>query len=297
MFTTGLVNACAATQTRLAGREANLSPPGVCFPSTPATARDRGSSWTEKDTRIVHISLPRVAAAALSLAAGFAVVLAPTASAATHANTTNQVISHVRGAQQSSNWSGYAETAGGYTSAQATWTVPTVSASSGSTYSSAWVGIDGDGNSNLIQTGTEADYTGGRATYYAWWEILPAAETRITTVSVKPGDRITASVAKVSGTTWSIKLTDNTNGQSYSSTKTYRGTGGSVEYIQEAPEINGQIAKIAKFSTFSFTGLTVNGGNPNLTTADKILLVQNGVTYSTPANPSGGNSFSVSYTG
>ncbi|HEX3783027.1 MAG TPA: G1 family glutamic endopeptidase [Pseudonocardiaceae bacterium] len=239
--------------------------------------------------------------AVAGLATGVVLALAPAAGAATPSapgNGPDRVISHGHNTQQSSNWSGYAETGGGYTSATATWKVPSVSSSSGATYSSAWVGIDGDGNSNLIQTGTESDYYSGAAHYDAWWEILPAAETVITNITVHPGDSFTGSVSKVSGTTWSIKLTDNTTGKSYSSSKTYRGSGGSVEYIQEAPEVGGSIAKIAHFKTFSFSGLTVNGKSPALKSADEILLVQNGVTYSTPSAPnSGGNGFSVSYTG
>jgi hypothetical protein len=238
--------------------------------------------------------------AVAGVAAGVVLALAPVANATTaqHGNGLDHVISHGVNAQQSGNWSGYAETGSGFTSATATWKVPTVSASSGNTYSSAWVGIDGDGNSNLIQTGTEADYAGGHATYQAWWEILPAAETVIPGISVHPGDSFTGTVAKVSGTTWKITLKDNTTGASYSANHTYRGAGASVEYIQEAPEVGGSIARIAKFSTFSFSGLTVNGHSPALKSSEEILLVQNGHTYSTPSAPnSGGNGFSVSYTG
>ncbi len=234
------------------------------------------------------------------LAAGVVLALAPAASAtpAAPGNGPDRVIGHGINAQQSSNWSGYAETAGGYTTATANWKVPSVSATSSATYSSAWVGIDGDGNSNLIQTGTEADYYSGRAHYDAWWEILPAAETVITNIAVHPGDSFTGTVAKVSGTTWKITLKDNTTGASYSANHTYRGPGHSVEYIQEAPEVGGSIAQIAHFSTFSFSGLTVNGHGPALKSADEILLVQNGHTYSTPSAPnSAGNGFSVSYTG
>jgi hypothetical protein len=238
--------------------------------------------------------------AVAGLVAGVVFALAPAAGATTarHGNGPDRVIGHGINAQQSSNWSGYAETAGGYTTATANWTVPSVSSSSGSTYSSAWVGIDGDGNSNLIQTGTESDYYSGRAHYDAWWEILPAAETVITNITTHPGDSFTGTVSKVSGTTWKITLKDNTTGASFSSNKTYTGPGHSVEYIQEAPEVGGRIAKIAHFSTFSFSGLTVNGHSPDLVSADEILLVQNGVTYSTPSAPnSAGNGFSVSYTG
>ena len=83
------------------------------------------------------------------------------------------------------NWSGYAET-GTFTGVSGTWTVPAVSATSSSTYSSAWIGVDGFNDNDLIQTGTEQDYYSGAAHYDAWWEILPAAETEIST-SIVPG--------------------------------------------------------------------------------------------------------------
>ena len=46
-------------------------------------------------------------------------------------------------------------------------------------------------------------------------EILPAAETDITTVTVKAGDSITVTLWQVSTSSWEINLTDNTNGESY----------------------------------------------------------------------------------
>ena len=231
--------------------------------------------------------------AVAGLAVGLAVIAVPAAGGVS--NGANHLISHTRSASQSSNWSGYAVT-GSYSSATGHWTVPTVSGS-GNHYSSQWVGIDGFNNSNLIQTGTEADVVGGRAQYRAWWEILPAAETVISGITVHPGDSFTGSVSKVSGTTWKITLTDNTTGKSFTTNKTYRGSGSSAEWIEEATQVNGVIGTPPRFTTFSFTSSTANGANPNLVSSEKILLVQNGVTYSTPSNPSGGNSFSVSYTG
>jgi hypothetical protein len=240
------------------------------------------------------------AVAAVGFTAGLALIVAPAANASgsvhsATANARDHVISHTRSAQQSSNWSGYAET-GSYSSATATWNVPTVTTGSGSQYSSDWVGIDGYNNSNLIQTGTEQDNINGTAEYQAWWEILPAAETPISSLTIHPGDSITGSLTK-SSSTWTIKLTDNTTGKSYSTSKSYSGPADSVEYIQEAPEVNGSIAKPADISTVTFSGLTENGSNPNLTSSDAIDLVQNGTTYYTPSAPSGGNSFSDSYTG
>lgn len=232
---------------------------------------------------------------------GFGALLAlgaATVPATATVNAADHLISHQHNASYSSNWSGYAKTGSGFTSAQGTWTVPSVSATSSATYSSAWVGIDGDGNSNLIQTGTESDYVNGRAQYSAWWEILPAYSVTITSVPVKAGDSITASVAKSSGSSWVITLKDNTTGKSWSATKSYSGQGQSAEFVQEAPTVGGSQSAVAHFSTFSFSNLTVNGANPGYTSSQKIILRQNGVDYSTPSDPnSAGNGFSVSYTG
>ncbi|MFJ3957131.1 G1 family glutamic endopeptidase [Arthrobacter sp. NPDC090010] len=203
---------------------------------------------------------------------------------------------NVKSSSTSGNWSGYAQSAGGYSSASATWTVPTVTTSSTNKYATTWVGIDGWSNSNLIQTGTEEDTVGGKAVYYAWWEILPAVQTRIN-LAVSPGNSITGTVAKVSGNTWSITLKNNTTGQSFTTNQNYTGPASDVEYIHEATQINGTIAPMAQTTPVTFTGLTENGTNPNLTADQKVSMVQNGVTVETPDNPSSGNSFTDRYTG
>ena len=106
----------------------------------------------------------------------------------------------VRNTWAASNWSGYAET-GSYTGVSGTWTVPMVAASTSATYSSAWIGVDGFNDSNLIQTGTEEDFSGGAAHYNAWWEILPASETALPgSYAVTGGDRMSASIYETSGT-------------------------------------------------------------------------------------------------
>src|SRR4029077_12176370 len=114
----------------------------------------------------------------------------------------------------SSNWSGYAQT-GTFTRATGAWVVPTVARSRKATYSSQWVGIDGFNNASLIQTGTEADFYNGSAHYAAWWEILPAAETVIPAITVHPGDHMTASITKGSGSGsgWTITISDVTRGK------------------------------------------------------------------------------------
>jgi len=183
----------------------------------------------------------------------------------------------------SSNWSGYAVSqtaisglpcvpASGqtYTGVTGTWTVPTVTGSSRtSTYSAAWAGIDGFANSNLIQAGTEQDYTGGRARYSAWWEILPAPETVIPSITVLPGDAMTVSITKGSSSQWSITVTDNgKTGHAaqapFTTTQTYAGPGTSAEWILEAPQVNGRIATLAQYGSAPFDHGTANSVSPGL---------------------------------
>ena len=195
----------------------------------------------------------------------------------------------------SSNWSGYAITGSGYNSITGAWNVPSVSRTTKATYSSSWIGIDGFNNSNLIQTGTESDWYSGSAHYYAWWEILPAAETRIS-MSVSPGDHMTASITHGSGSTWTITISDTSNGGHFTINQSYSGPQTSAEWIQEAPSIGGRVAKVAHFSLTTFDPGTVNGGSPHLVAADGGALVQGGSQVATPSNPdSDGDGFAVAY--
>ncbi len=192
----------------------------------------------------------------------------------------------------SSNWSGYAvsETAPSglscvpasgtaYTGVTGTWVVPSVTGSRDSTYSAAWAGIDGFTNSDLIQAGTEQDFTGRSAHYSAWWEILPAAETVIPSITVKPGDTITVSITKVSAGQWSITLTDKGSAAhaaqpSFTTTQSYSGPGASAEWILEAPTVNGRQATLASYGSTAFDPDAVNGVAPGLTAGSGGELVQ-----------------------
>ncbi len=223
-----------------------------------------------------------------------------------------------------SNWSGYAET-GTYTGVSSTWTVPAVSASTSATYSSAWIGVDGFNNSDLIQTGTEEDYYSGAAHYDAWWEILPASETEISPSAypVAPGDRMSASIYETSATTtthgggfgrgrggstehlWDITISDTTNATkhwTFTTQQAYNGPGSSAEWIMEAPEVGGRIASLAHYTIsppantgdFDSAGVLktiVNSGTPTYTgaalnyTNDSGVMIQNNVQVSTPGDP------------
>jgi hypothetical protein len=210
------------------------------------------------------------------------------------------------GAAKSSNWSGYVGELmkGGsqkLTSIAGTWTVPTVTKTSSATYSSAWIGIDGVQNTDLIQTGTEQDWAGGKAVYRAWWEILPAAETVIPSIKVSPGDQMSANIKLTSGTNWTITLTDVTTGKSFSIVKKYTGPADSAEWVLEAPTVGGSIATLAHYGSTDFNNaaVAVNGGpsgGANLSTALKVKMVQGGKVVSTPGKPnSAGVGFGVAY--
>jgi len=195
-----------------------------------------------------------------------------------------------------SNWSGYAKS-GSYSSATAQWVVPSVSATRQASYSSAWVGIDGFTNSSLIQTGTESDYYNGAAHYNAWWEILPAAETPISSIAVHPGDTMSATITKGSGSSWTITIKDVTNGGSFTTTQNYTGPGTSVEWIEEAPTVGGRVATLAHYSSpDTFDPGTANGVSPGLTAADSGVMVQKRSQVSTPSAPdSDADGFNMAY--
>lgn len=233
------------------------------------------------------------------------------------------------------NWSGYAKTTGSFTGVSGTWIVPTVTATSSATYSSAWIGVDGYNNSNLIQTGTEEDWYNGAAHYNAWWEILPAPETALSSGHpVSAGDRMTASIYETSTTSsttshnrfrsssqhvWVINISDTTQGWSFSISQPYSGTGTSAEWIMEAPQVGGRISTLAHYNystnpPLSGAGDFDNAGvptsvpvsptspPPGFTTPsfnyanDSGVMIQNNVQVSTPGNPDGvGNAFNIAY--
>ncbi len=197
----------------------------------------------------------------------------------------------------SSNWSGYARTASApYSSVTGTWIVPSVSPSRKATYSASWVGIDGFNNSNLIQSGTEQDYYAGAAHYRAWWEILPAPETIIPSITVSPGDHMSVTITQGSGSSWSISISDTSTRQSFSTTQTYTGPGASAEWIEEAPTVGGRIATLANYGQTTFDPGTANGVDPGLAAADGGVMIQKRAQVSTPSNPdSDTDGFNIAY--
>ena len=141
----------------------------------------------------------------------------------------------------SANWSGYVSTrAKGFRKVSATWTVPTVSCTAGSeSYSAAWVGLGGSSTTSaaLEQAGTEADCsTAGTASYTAWYELVPDVGHDLP-LTVRPGDKIAASVT-VSGHRVTVRMVDKTTGASVTKRLTAAAVDTtSAEWIVEAPSL------------------------------------------------------------
>ncbi len=184
-----------------------------------------------------------------------------------HAAVVN-ALSPMATAYGSFNWAGYADTvsssSSGYsfTSVSGEWTVPTVQAPAdgSSSYAAFWVGLDGFSSSSVEQTGVLAEASGGATQYFAWYEMYPNALVPITTMDVKPGDVISASVTYGGANQYTLLVKDLTTGQSDSVVKTSTSSyaRSSAEWIAEAPTIqnfNGtsSISTLANFGSVTFS--------------------------------------------
>lgn len=186
----------------------------------------------------------------------------------------------------STNWSGYASTTGGATDVTGSWVVPNLTCTAGqNTYSSAWVGIDGDGSSTVEQIGTEHDCINGQPSYYAWYEMYPKPGRKIP-VTVSAGATMNARVRYAGNGNFVLTL----NG--YSTTqKSMKAQRASAEWIMEAPW-SGGVLPLANFGTIGFNGPV--GTYSNL---DRIDMVNSSgsLKAQTSALDSTGTNFSVTW--
>jgi hypothetical protein len=187
---------------------------------------------------------------ALTLAIGLFAV--PAASAAT--------------VSSSNNWSGYVVSGKNFSDVSGSWVQPTANCSTGDGEAAFWVGLGGvSGQSqSLEQIGTQAVCSGGQASYYAWYEIVPAGQVKLG-MAVHPGDKLSAKVS-VSGSTFTLTLNDQTTGQQ--ATKTVdvpNADTSSAEWIAEAPSVcdssgNCQTLSLANFGSVGFSSASATAG-------------------------------------
>lgn len=210
------------------------------------------------------------------------------------------------------NWSGYSVVSDlnnpqpQITSVSASWTVPTIKVSMANSFSAEWMGVGGQFDQTLIQTGTGQDSIGGRAVYRVWYELVPGSGVvKINSLSISPGDRITASISLVdqNTNTWSIEINDDTNGQSFSKNLVHVSSALSAEWIVERPTIGERTEVLADFGQVTFTGCmaTINGklGTISSFPSNRIIMYddRNVGLVDVSDLTSDGSSFTVDYRG
>jgi hypothetical protein len=234
-------------------------------------------------------------AVALTASAGMAAGLAANAAAAPAAH--GDIVKIVKpriNANQSTNWFGYNQGTleqGGkqFHSITGTWTVPKATQHVGGQdeYSSTWIGIGGGcvdanclvGDNTLIQTGTEQDVSGGKASYSAWWEIIPLPSITITNMKVAAGDRMSASIVEspANSELWTITLKNLTRKQTFTQTVPYSSSHATAEWIEETPVVFGTggagFAALPNLTKTPFDLGTTNGAPANLKSSEQIQLV------------------------
>jgi hypothetical protein len=160
----------------------------------------------------------------------------------------------------SADWSGYTVSTdlqspqAAVTSVTGSWTIPDISASAGDSFSAAWIGVSGQYDETLIQTGTEHDWVNGAAIYMVWYELLPQNPVQIN-MKVSPGDVMTGSITlqDVATQTWIVEISDASNGQTFRRSLSYATTRLSADWIVERPSVNNRISTLADFGKIAFT--------------------------------------------
>ena len=193
----------------------------------------------------------------------------------------------------STNWSGYAASGRTFTSVSASWTQPTAICT-GTSYSSFWVGLDGDGSSTVEQTGSSADCSSaGVPSYYAWYEMYPKFPTNLSG-PVKPGDAFTASVTTDAVGRFTLTISDTSEPWTFKTTQRLKSAAlASAEVIAEAPSSRSGVLPLTNFGTVNFTGSTANGASLSTFNPDRIDMVSGSTVKAQTGSISSNGSFSV----
>jgi Tfp pilus assembly protein PilW len=154
--------------------------------------------------------------------------------------------------------------AGTIGSVRGTWTVPTVTGNTWGSEVSTWVGMSG-GQTTKEEIGT-AEYINsetGQPAYAAWFEMWPANPVEITTLTIQPGDSVTASVQYVTADKhFILTITDNTTGSSYHTNQTppngLNGAPTAAAWVVADPYYTtGAFLQLPTFTPIAFTDASV----------------------------------------
>ncbi len=131
--------------------------------------------------------------------------------------------------------------------------------------------------------------------------MLPSS-SRPVSLSVNPGDSVTVTLTQKSAVDWTIAMNNNTTGQRYSTTVTYRSSLSSAEWVQEAPSAGRGTIPLDDFGTLAFSSATAvrDGKTLDLRTLGAQAITMINGTRQPLAQPSvigaDGTSFSVTRT-
>lgn len=183
------------------------------------------------------------------------------------------------GSYASTNWSGYFRSGCTFTAVSGAWTVPapTTTSTTVVTADAAWIGIGGVSTDDLIQVGTEETVdTDGTINAAVFYELLPDAPHYPVTITVTPGDHMSAALNETTAGQWLISITDTTTGTTYTKSVAYTSTHSSAEWIEEDPSYSdGSLVPFDDFGTVNFSAAssTGNGVTGSLADASDITLV------------------------
>jgi hypothetical protein len=260
--------------------------------------------WCIALASLAIAAAPAVATAASGPAAAATAVARPV-SASAHAVVVRGPMEHgtrplhlhggIDHSVTSTNWSGYAANGGTYSSVSASWVEPAATCSSGSQYSSFWVGLDGYSSNSVEQTGTDTDCQNGVPTYYGWYEMYPHPSFSFGG-GVSPGDTINASVVFSGSNSYTLTLKDVTKGWTATTTKKLSNAArSSAEVIIEAPS-SGGILPLADFGTVNVSSSIVDGSAIGGFNPAQIFMVNgSGQDKDTVSSLSSGENFSATW--
>jgi hypothetical protein len=165
----------------------------------------------------------------------------------------------------SDNWGGYLAGRKGvkFRYIKATFFVPYLDcASTPSSYSGHWVGLDGAGSPTVEQDGILAACNGTKPQYSAWYEMFPFPPV-YSTMKVSPGNSIVASVFyDTRSREFTLSVTNTTTGVRYTRVKACQAHVScqrlSAEAISEAPSNGSSVLPLSNFRAMSFSSISVS---------------------------------------
>jgi Peptidase A4 family len=207
--------------------------------------------------------------------------------------------------ETTNNWAGYVwPSPVPVTAVAATWKVPALDCSTGTSTVSTWVGVDGvePADGNLLQAGSESQCQGSTQANGLWWEWYPVDPVGIPLVAVRAGDVVRVELLRTGNDAWYWAVDDETTGQSYEARSPvhFVGLGATAEWIvEDPPPAAGTLVPGAfpAFTPVTFSNMGVDAGGPWPSQGTGAYeIVQSGEVLAVPTSPNAGE-MTVTYVG